>query len=52
MQATTLQSMMNAKLSPYRFWPCHENGLIGPIHLKDEMPFQTEIFSPEGKNLA
>ena len=28
---TTLQSMMNAKLSPHRFWPCHENGLIKTI---------------------
>ena len=25
---TTLQSKMNAKLSPHRVWPCHENGLI------------------------
>ena len=25
---TTLQSMMNAKLSQHRFWHCHENGLI------------------------
>ena len=22
---------MNAKLSPHRFWPCHENGLIKTI---------------------
>ena len=28
---TTLQSLMNAKLSQHRFWPCHENGLIKPI---------------------
>ena len=28
---TTLQFKMNAKLSPHRFWPCHENGLIKPI---------------------
>ena len=28
---TTLQSMVNAKLSPHRFWPCHENGLIKTI---------------------
>ena len=28
---TTLQSMMNAKLSPHMFWPCHENGLIKTI---------------------
>ena len=28
---TTLQSMMNAKLSQHRFWPCHENGLIKTI---------------------
>ena len=25
---TTLQSIMNAKLSKQRFWHCHENGLI------------------------
>ena len=25
LRLTTLQSMMNAKLSPHRFWPCHEN---------------------------
>ena len=25
---TTLQSMMNAKLSLHRFWHCHENRLI------------------------
>ena len=24
----------------------------GPIHLKDEMPFQAELFRPEGENLA
>ena len=29
--ATTLPSMMNAKLSPHRFWPCHEKGLIKAI---------------------
>ena len=29
--STALQSMMNAKLSPHRFWPCHENGLITTI---------------------
>ena len=28
---TTLQSMMNAKLSKHRFWHCHENGLIKTI---------------------
>ena len=28
---TTLQSKMNAKLSPHRFWPCYENGLIKTI---------------------
>ena len=27
-QLTTLQSMMNAKLSHQRFWYCYENGLI------------------------
>ena len=30
---TTLQSMMNAKLSPHRFWPYHENGLIKTIQM-------------------
>ena len=28
---TTLQSMMNAKLSLHRLWPCHENGLVKTI---------------------
>ena len=28
---TTLQSMVNAKLSPHRFWHCHENGHIKTI---------------------
>ena len=28
---TALQSMMNAKLSPHRFWPFHENGLVKTI---------------------
>ena len=28
---TTLQSMMNAELSPHGFWHCHENGLIKTI---------------------
>ena len=28
---TTLQSLMNTKLSLHRFWPCHENGLIKTI---------------------
>ena len=32
-QDTTLQSMMNTKLSPHRFWPCHENGLIKTIQM-------------------
>ena len=27
----TFQSMLNAKLSLHRFWPCHENGLIKTI---------------------
>ena len=30
-EATTLQIMMNAKLSQQRFWPCHKNGLIKTI---------------------
>ena len=30
-EATTLQSIMNAKLSKQRFWHCHENGLIKTI---------------------
>ena len=29
--STTLKSMMCAKLSLNRFWPCHENGLIKTI---------------------
>ena len=28
---TTLQPMMNTKLSPHGFWHCHENGLIKTI---------------------
>ena len=28
---TTLQSLMNTKLSQHRFWPCHENRLIKTI---------------------
>ena len=28
---TTLQSVMNAKVSLQWFWPCHENGLIKMI---------------------
>ena len=28
---TTLQFAMNAKLSPHRFWPCHENWFIKTI---------------------
>ena len=28
---TTLQSMLNAKVSLHRFWRCHENGLIKTI---------------------
>ena len=28
---TTLQSMINAKLSQHMSWPCHENGLIKTI---------------------
>ena len=27
---------------------CH----LGPVHLKDEMAFQDEIFRPEGENLT
>ena len=30
-RVTTLESKMNAKLSPHRFWRCHENGLIKTI---------------------
>ena len=29
----TLQSLVNAKLSHLRFWPCHENGLIKTIQM-------------------
>ena len=25
---------------------------LGPVHLKDEMAFQDEIFGPEGENLT
>ena len=28
---TTLQSIMNVKLSKQRFWHCHENGIIKTI---------------------
>ena len=28
---TTLQFVMNTKLSPHRLWSCHENGLIKTI---------------------
>ena len=31
MECTTLQSMMNTKLSQHGFWHCHENGLIKTI---------------------
>ena len=27
-------------------------GNLGPIHLKDVLSFQAEIFRPEGENLA
>ena len=30
--STTLQSLMNTRLSLHRFWPCYENGLIKTIH--------------------
>ena len=30
---TTLQSIMNTKLSKQRFWHCHENGLIKTIKM-------------------
>ena len=30
---TTLQSLMNTKLSLHRFWPCHENGLMKTIQM-------------------
>ena len=30
-RSTTLQSVMNAKLSKHGFWHCHENGLIKTI---------------------
>ena len=29
--ATTLQCVMNTKISLHRFWPCQENGLIKTI---------------------
>ena len=31
MAITTLQYVVNAKLSKHRFWHCHENGLIKTI---------------------
>ena len=31
--STTLQSVMNAKLSKHMFWNCHENGLIKTIQM-------------------
>ena len=31
--STTLQSMIKAKLSLWRFWPCHLNGLIKTIQM-------------------
>ena len=30
---TTLQSLMNAKVSQHKFWHCHENGLIKTIKM-------------------
>ena len=30
-QPTTLQSIINAKLSQHRFWHCHENRLIKTV---------------------
>ena len=29
--STTLQSLMNTKLIPHRFWPCHENRLVKTV---------------------
>ena len=37
--STTLQSMMNAKLSKHRFWHCHENGLIKTIQTIPHNPY-------------
>ena len=34
----TLQSMINAKLSLHRFWPCHENRLIKTIQAIPPQP--------------
>ena len=31
--------MMNAKLSPHRFWPCHETGLIETIQTIPHYPY-------------
>ena len=36
---TTLQSKMNAKLSPQRFWACHENELIKTIQTIPHNPY-------------
>ena len=35
---TTLQSMMNAKLSKQRFWHYYENGLIKSIRMINPQP--------------
>ena len=35
---TTFQSIMNAKLSQQRFWPCHENRLIKTISIMPGCP--------------
>ena len=44
----------NFKWSKFVLFSCgtNLNGLIGPVHLKDEMSFQAELFRPEDENLA
>ena len=40
---TTLQSLMNTKLSPHRFWPCHENGLVKTMQTISHSVFQVRF---------
>ena len=43
---TTLQSVMNTKLSKHRFWHCHENGLYKTIQTlkwgSSQLPFSED----------
>ena len=38
---TTLQSIINTKLSQHRFWPSHENLLIKMIQIQSTLGFAT-----------